>query len=96
MSGPSYAGNLTGSAQTSYAHSISGGLLGSYQGGPLVPFTPPNQGAHMTLYLHPSTCTYLYWLGVQATVTWNDSSQTTASAGTVVGGEPRCQTTTQS
>jgi hypothetical protein len=37
--------------------------------------------------LHPNTCTYLYWIGIRATVTWNDSSQRVADVGTVVGGE---------
>jgi hypothetical protein len=87
LTGPTYAGNLTGSANASYSEYANGGLVGSYHGGPLVPFTPPNLGSHMILYLHPDTCTYLYWIGVRATVTWNDNSQSVADVGTVVGGE---------
>jgi hypothetical protein len=87
LTGPTYAGNLTGSANASYSKYANGGLVGSYHGGPLVPFTPPNQGSHMILYLHPDTCTYLYWYGARATVTWNDNSQSVADVGTVVGGE---------
>jgi hypothetical protein len=84
---PTYAGNLTGSASARYADYINGQLVGSYQGGPLVPFTPPGTGSHITLYLHPNTCTYYFSVGVKATVTWNDNSQTVADVGTVVSGE---------
>jgi hypothetical protein len=87
LTGPSYAGNLTGSANASYTRYLDGQLFGSFHGGPLVPFTPPNTGSHMTLYLHPNTCTYLFWMGVRATVTWNDNSHTVADVGTVVSGE---------
>ena len=86
LNGPTYAGNLTGSAVASYSHTEGGILFGSFHGGPLVPFSPPNLGSHIVLYLHPENCTYQYWIGVRATVTWNDNSQTTQDVGTVVGG----------
>jgi hypothetical protein len=87
LAGPTYAGDLTGSASASYSDYINGQLGGSYQGGPLVPFAPPSTGSHIILYLHPNTCTYFFWIGVRATVTWNDASQTVQDVGTVVSGE---------
>lgn len=89
LSATEFTGGISGGGgNVSFAEYASGGLVAGYQGGPLVPFTPPNQGSHVILYLNPQTCMYLLWAGVTVTVTDSlDGTQYPKSAGTFVGGQ---------